>query len=263
VCEDEVGREAKIRAERSLRHWADHDGAGRIDIRGPMVDVGLIMAALEPHERALFEAARGGELRERADAYAFDALVTMADGAAPSVGDAAPPTPRYVGVVRVDFDALVRGRTVPGETCELAGSGPIALSEASRLLDDAFLKAVVVRGKEVVLVSHLGRTIPAHLRTAIEEMYRECGIEGCDVRRHLEIDHNTPIEHGGVTALWNLCRLCRFHHRYKHQHDLRLAGEGAHKHFVTVDGLPPPSYQPRVPGPPLNGPTTLAVIHPP
>jgi len=240
ACLDELARESKIRAERSLRHWADVDGAGRIDVRGPMVDVARVMAALELHERAIFDAARDGELRERPTAYAFDALVTMADGAERPAEDAVQSAPRYVGVIRVDFDALVRGRKASGESCELAGAGPIPLSEASRLLDDAFLKAVVVRGKEILLVSHLGRTIPAHLRTAIEETYPQCGIEGCDDRRHLEIDHNTPIEHGGVTALWNLCRLCRLHHRYKHQHDLRLSGEGAHKHFVTADGLPPP-----------------------
>jgi hypothetical protein len=278
ACDDELARETRIRAERSLRHWADPDGAGRIDIRGPMVEVGRIMSALA-HERARFDAARADEMRERAAAYAFDALVMMADGADGSSVGADAPAPRYVGVIRVDFDALVRGRTAPGETCELAGSGPIALSEASRLLDDAFLKAVFVRGREVVLVSHPGRTIPAHLRTALEEIYPECAIEACGVRRHLEIDHNTPIEHGGVTALWNLGRLCQFHHRYKHQHHLRLAGKGTRKHFVTVDGLPPPGsgvepsaqslvtsgvhHQPREPGPPLNGPTMFAVIHPP
>jgi hypothetical protein len=42
------------------------------------------------------------------------------------------------------------------------------------------------------------------------------------------------------TELANLSRPCRFHHRYKHAHDLRLVGEGAHKRFVTPHGLPPP-----------------------
>ena len=89
-------------------------------------------------------------------------------------------------------------------------------------------------------MSHLGRTIPARLRTAVEEMYQECCLEGCHETRHLEIDHNVPIEAGGRTELANLGRPCTFHHRYKHAHDLRLTGEGTSKRFVTVHGHPPP-----------------------
>jgi hypothetical protein len=89
-------------------------------------------------------------------------------------------------------------------------------------------------------VSHLGRTIPARVRTAVEELYQECCVEGCHEARHLEIDHNIPIEAGGRTELANLSRPCVFHHRYKHAHNLRLVGEGTSKRFVTVHGHPPP-----------------------
>ena len=65
------------------------------------------------------------------------------------------------GVVRIDHRALLRGWTEPGEVCEIVGQGPIPVAVASRLLDDAFLKAVVVDGTDIVTVSHLGRTIPA------------------------------------------------------------------------------------------------------
>ena len=146
----------------------------------------------------------------------------------------------YVGVIRIDHAALVRGFTERGELCEVAGIGPIPVHEASRLLDDAFLKAVVVKGTDVTAVSHLGRVIPAHLRTAVEELYQECCVEGCHEQRHLEIDHNIPIEAAGRTELANLSRACTFHHRYKHQHNLRFEGEGTHKHFVSLGGLAPP-----------------------
>ena len=107
-------------------------------------------------------------------------------------------------MVRIDHAALIRGHTEPGEICELADGGPIPVAVASRLLDDAFIKAVVVDGTDVLAVSHLGRTIPARLRTALEELYPECCHEGCNITHNLEIDHNEPIEEGGPTALSNL-----------------------------------------------------------
>jgi hypothetical protein len=242
ACNDEVEREERIRRERSLSHWTDSDGAGRLAVRGPVTDIAAILTALEPFERAIFDTARNADLRERSEAYAFDALLTMtrASRADESCTEAKRSRGPNVGVVRVDHAALARGRTEPGELCELAGFGPIPVHEASRLLDDAFLKAVVVRGTDVLTVSHLGRVIPAHLRTAVDELYQECCIEGCHEQRHLEIDHNVPIEAGGRTELANLSRACTFHHRYKHQHNLRFEGEATHKHFVGVGGCPPP-----------------------
>jgi 5-methylcytosine-specific restriction endonuclease McrA len=123
--------------------------------------------------------------------------------------------------------------------CEIVGGGPIPVAVAQQLLDDAFLKAVVVNGTDVLAVSHLGRTIPARLRTAVEEQYLECCIAGCHVTRNLEIDHNQPIEEHGPTALWNLNRLCSHHHHYKHRHRLRLEGVGTRKHFVRAGPAEP------------------------
>jgi 5-methylcytosine-specific restriction endonuclease McrA len=97
-------------------------------------------------------------------------------------------------------------------------------------------------------VAHLGRTIPTKLRTAIEEMYPECSVEGCHVNEHLEIDHNVPISEGGPTALWNLRRLCAHHHEYKHAHDLRLEGTGTRQRFVPRG---PPPRGPASPAPEL------------
>ena len=118
--------------------------------------------------------------------------------------------------------------------CEIVGSGPIPVTVAQRLLEDSFVKAVLVDGTDVLAVSHLGRTIPAKLRTAVEELHPECDIEGCHVTRNLEIDHNQPIEDGGPTALWNLDRLCGHHHDHKHRHRLRLTGEPGRMRFVPA-----------------------------
>jgi len=202
---DEMARYDRIVRERSVRSWK---------------------------ETPLFEtarkAARNGGERERPDALLFDALIAMADAAlvasgveataAPiagssrgtdgaSTGAAAPllvKGPIATVTVRVDHRAFVSDRTEPGELCEIAGVGSIPVVVAQRLACDAFLKALITDGVDVLAVSHLGRTIPAHLRTAIEDLYQECVVEGCHVNSHLELDHNRPVEDQGPTELANL-----------------------------------------------------------
>ncbi len=142
-------------------------------------------------------------------------------------------------VVRVDHRAFARGDTRPGEVCEVVGVGPVPVAVAQRLADDAIMKALITDGTDVRSISHLGRTIPARLRSALEELQPECVIAGCHVDRHLEIDHNTPVEEGGPTALWNLNRVCHHHHDEKHARDLRIVGEGTSKRLVPAGRGPP------------------------
>jgi hypothetical protein len=118
------------------------------------------------------------------------------------------------------------------DTC--GPSTPVPVTVAQRILEDSFVKAVLVDGTDVLAISHLGRLIPARLRTAVEELHQECDIEGCNVTLGLEIDHNLPVEELGPTALWNLGRLCPHHHEHKHRHNLRLAGEPGRMCFVPA-----------------------------
>jgi hypothetical protein len=74
-------------------------------------------------------------------------------------------------------------------------------------------------------VTHLGRHVPAHLRSALEVRDPLCVVPGCGSAHLLEIDHwDTPFAAGGETRLANLCRLCRHHHRLKTHHKHRLVG---------------------------------------
>ena len=241
-----MAHDERIHAARSLRSYTDSDGAGRIEIRGPLDDTATILAALRPIEKGLFEVARNSGERgaRRRSRSTRSSLSPNTAGARhrTSNTDRAPP-PAMVNL-RVDHTALVRGHTEPGEVCEIAGVGPVPVAVVSRLLDDAILRVIVVDGTDVRAVSHPGRLIPARLRTAVEELFPECGIEGCHVSEHLEIDHNQPIEHGGPTALWNLSRLCRHHHRHKHHHDLRLEGTATDLHFVPANEWRPPGRAP-------------------
>ena len=187
------------------------------------------MAALEPFERELFETARRNKQIEHPDATVFDALVAMAEKSACGVGtddDSCPARtqPKRGGralaivVLHVSKHAYERGWTERWERCELEGIGPVPVGVARRLAADCILKAVVTDGVDVTRVAHIGRSIPAHLRTAVETRDRVCVIAGCEVDRHLEIDHNEPVAIRGPTSLENLGRVCH------HHHDLDAAG---------------------------------------
>jgi Domain of unknown function (DUF222) len=243
ACVDEDARYEAVRQRRSVRSWQDPDGTGRIDVRGPVDATARVMIALEPYEKDFFKAVRDSGLRERPEALAFDALVALADEAT-SGGEGQKSRRDPTVVVRVDHSAFVRGHIEPGEVCEIAGVGPIPVSAARRLSNDAFLKALITDGEDVRAVSHLGRNIPARLRTAVEELYPECVIEGCHVNRHLQIDHNIPVEAQGPTALWNLNNLCAWHHHEETRLNLRLEGEGTRKRLVPGPSPPPAGRAP-------------------
>jgi hypothetical protein len=245
---DQAERYARVRANRYLRHRRISDVEGLIEMRGPIDATASVMAALEPYEKDLFHQARKAERREEPEALAFDAAVEMADDAAAARLAASPSRAPATLVMRVDHSAFRRGHTVPGEVCEIAGIGPVPVFVAHKLAADAIFKALIHDGTDVLAVSHLGRTIPARLRTAVLELFSECAIEGCHVNRHLEIDHNTLVSEQGPTALWNLCRLCRFHHDHKHRYNQRVEGEGTNRRLVPATGRPPPG--PPAPGPP-------------
>jgi hypothetical protein len=51
-------------------------------------------------------------------------------------------------------------------------------------------------------------------------------VPGCDVAKGLEIDHyQIAFENDGPTELWNLARLCRWHHHLKTHCGYAITGE--------------------------------------
>lgn len=125
------------------------------------------------------------------------------------------PGPRAAIHIRVDAAALRRGMTEGDEVCEIPGVGPIPVAMALELANDAFLKILVTDGTDILCVAHAGRTIPAKLRTALEERDLVCRVPHCDMSFGLEIDHRIPFAKGGPTNLENLVRICAWHHRQK------------------------------------------------
>ncbi len=210
----------RVRKSRYLRHWTDAEGAFRMEARLCPDDGARVLAALEPHQRRVFASARRDGRREPYQAYAADALVALARGEEAG--------PRAAVAVRVDHAAWVRGHTEGGEVCDIAGIGPIPVATARALANDGVLKVVVTKGVDVVAVAHAGRTIPAHVRTALEARDPRCVIPGCDVGDRLEIDHLLAFAEGGPTTLDNLARICHRHHYLKtHQGWVLGGGPGA------------------------------------
>jgi hypothetical protein len=206
----------RLHRSRYLRHWMDADGAVRLDARLTPDAGARLLAAVDTRAGAMRGQARRAGSPERREAYAADALVSLADISTPG--------PRAVVHVHVDNAAWQRGRTTTGESCRIPGVGPIPVSAARRLAADGIVKAVLDEAADVRGVSHLGRTIPARLRTALESRDQACVVSGCDERELLEIDHIVPLAAGGPTRLENLARLCRYHHAMKTHRGWRLEG---------------------------------------
>jgi hypothetical protein len=145
-------------------------------------------------------------------------------GATPS----APGRPRWstCGSTTGPFSAgkADAGRAGAGAVCEIPGVGPIPAATARALAEDAILAALITEATDVRAVSHVGRVMPARLRTAVVARDETCVVPGCDVRHGLQIDHVVPIAERGPTRLDNLARLCSWHHYLKTHHRWRLSG---------------------------------------
>ncbi|MBW3590525.1 MAG: HNH endonuclease [Actinobacteria bacterium] len=230
----------RIWENRYLRHYTDLEGAFCLEGRMTTSDGAKVLAALEPVRQQLFNRYRKEPLgKVRPDAVLADAPVELASQAGQTPEDAFRPNPSAVVHVRVDHSALVRGEIAPGEICEVPGVGPIPVSAARAFASDAFLCALATDGKDVTAVSHLGRTIPAHLRTALMERDPRCVVPGCTHEGPLEIDHIKPVAEGGPTELNNLARLCRWHHYKKTYRGYRLKRVAGGWTWSTRDGPPP------------------------
>ncbi len=224
---DEVERHNRIHKNRCLKTWTDQDGAFNLKARMTVANGALVMAALTPLQDEIFKSARKNGEYATPEAYAADALMALCEKASASdsgVGASTTKTspPNAVMHIRVDIEALKRGRTEHGEICEIAGVGPIPVATATEYLGEAFLKLLVVDGVDIKTVAHMGRAIPAPLRTAIEERDRVCQVPTCDVTLGLEIDHIKPFAEGGAASLGNLVRLCKRHHLQKTHDGYRL-----------------------------------------
>jgi len=224
---DEAARHKQIHKTRFLKSWRDPDGAFIIKGRMTVANGAIVMAALKPLQDEIFNAARKSGNHERPEAYAADALLELCT--AESAIAAKPARTNAVMNIRIDMASLKRGHTENGEVCEIAGVGPIPVATATAHLGEAFLKLLVMDGTDVRTIAHMGRAIPAKLRTGLEERDRVCQVPTCDMSVGLEIDHIIPFAEGGPASLENLVRLCKRHHLQKTHDGYRLEPMDASK----------------------------------
>ncbi|HUY64657.1 MAG TPA: DUF222 domain-containing protein [Acidimicrobiales bacterium] len=226
---DDAARYAAIRRERFLRHWLDPEGAFHIHTRLTPDAGAELLAAVKSLATFVADEVRQANLEpEPRQAYEADALVALATGDCRratfegTVGGRVRSATMYF---HVSLEALRRGHLQHGEVCEIAGVGPVPLATVENLVGESAVKLIVRDGVDVTTVCHLGRSVPAHVESALEARDRSCVVPGCDVDLGLEIDHwKVPYAQGGPTALWNLARLCRFHHQQKTYDGYRLTG---------------------------------------
>ncbi len=210
-AEEENARHAALHRARFLRHYTDADGALRLDAKLTAVDGARLLSCIAAEADARFEAARQAGEPEPPAAYRADALVALVTGT--SIASGSSPTPRATVCFLVDGTAWQRGFTQSGERCEVAGVGPVPVSAVRRQLPDSFVKILVKKGVDVTTVVHAGRTVPAHLQSALEVRDPTCVVPGCDVAHGLE-NHHWEVDYAVCrhTSLAGLARVCHWHH---------------------------------------------------
>lgn len=109
-------------------------------------------------------------------------------------------------------------------TGEMSGTADSMRGKAQTASDMGSLKPIASR--PVLSVGRRTRTIPPHIRRALEERDRGCRFPGC-ASRFTEAHHVRHWADGGETSLSNLLLLCRRHHRAVHEGRVRVCTDRA------------------------------------
>lgn len=231
-CSEESAMEQyrRTHAERGFRKWTKN---GAFNFAGSTtLDRGAEwMAAVEQERQRLFDQARREGRPEDPSAYLIDAIINV------STGNAAPTTKRAKAsmLLRADAAAIIRGYLEANERCEIDGYGPIPITVARWLLQDADVYGVVLQGDDVKAVTSTKRHIPAKIQKALLARDRTCAVPTCTQTKGLERDHIWQFGKQGPTELDNLVLLCRGHHRLKTLFGWRITGPPGQRQW-----LPPP-----------------------
>lgn len=222
--DDEIANYNRVHQSRSLRHYTDQSGVFNLHARLTPDKGAVVLAAIEPYKEKIFREARKEGRREGYEAYGADALVEMAKHVRACTDNPSRKSPGTLVRVLVDQKALERDSVGKDEVCEIGGVGPIPVATAKALAKDAILAAVVTDGTDIHKVSHLGKSITAKQRTALEIRDPVCVVPTCEVRDHLETDHINGREGEGTRTIDAMARMCPHHHDLKTYKGWTLSG---------------------------------------
>jgi hypothetical protein len=228
---DDAAWAQRLHDTRSLRTWVEADSASCGIWRMSPEKGAEVNAAIDAETDLLFREARADGCREPREAYAADALhALITRGPRKTTG---------INVL-VDADAIAAGHANRGQRCEIPGIGPIPVTIAKQMLATAKVRAVPVDPAQLPEYSTDRRYYPPWLTAWLEQRYPVCGVPGCDVDFHLEIDHVVPKAEGGRTEQNNLWRICWYHHRLKTNEGWTVTGEPHDWDLVPPRGPDPP-----------------------
>lgn len=262
VDRDELAR--KQRSLRAVRTWTDGDGmvCGQFRLE-PVVGVPLVKRIQDEADRLHRQARRSGSTEPWA-AHAADALASLVGmglggeggsragegaggGGGPGEGGGGSVPAKNSRKTRADVVFVVDMRTYRhgqhDETvCHVMGGGPVAPDVVREMAKDAFLKVVFHDGVNIHTVTHVGRYIPAELRTALEmgdpPDFEGIACTGCGRKFHLQWDHLEPVCAGGVTSYANEDPKCWDCHAKKCEQE-RAAGLYERRRSRFPDGSRP------------------------
>lgn len=197
--QDLAAIEQRIHSQRCLRRYRDKEGAEHLHAVGTKATMARIDQAIRSTVDEIFKEARAGGIHEPLDAYAYDALVTLADRSVEPRADRSErrrvPTIRNLAILRLDLEALRRGTPAAGETCEIAGLGPISVETARAMLGESIVKLVITNGVDVQNVTHLGRGPNIAQKIALLWQHPGCIREGCNRTARVEYNHAYGAEY--------------------------------------------------------------------
>jgi len=245
---NELSREERQQANRSLSYSYDEDGSMVLKARLPAEVGALVLKALEialddlplpPEQVQRIEKQPEGSFQKegrvpvsarRADALGVLAESFLAHGAeATSGGD------RFQIVVHVDHDTLKD--SAPGRS-EFEDGGDVSAETSKRLsCDCSFVKITEDEHGEPLDVGRKTRSIPPALKRALNSRDQGCVFPGCTHKKYVDGHHVHHWANGGETKLDNLVTLCRFHHRLVHEGGVTIErlDDGAWR-FVKANG---------------------------
>jgi len=236
---EELSREARQHANRSLSYWFAEDGSLILKARLPAVAGAMLIQALNAAIESIptTEISADAE-NERPIMYQTrraDALAVLAESFLAESGASSNTADRYQVVVHVDAETLhehTAGR------CEIEHGPSIPVETARRLSCDASLLSVLETEQgEPLNVGRKTRSIPPAIRRALHTRDGGCRFPGCTHQRYVDAHHIEHWADGGETKLSNLISLCRLHHRLVHEGEILVETQaGGGWRFLHPDG---------------------------